>query len=109
MMDIADYVDFLKDVTSVLAEKEFLGDVERIHQSALETIKTDAMARRKKMSADIALIQKFDISIEQIRFQYERIKPMLSSAGITIMNNNLSDLENKRKLYVYEKRRHGSI
>ncbi|MHB9291409.1 hypothetical protein Holit_00485 [Hollandina sp. SP2] len=102
-MDLSDAIDFFKGLTSIIVEKEFLEQVDRIHQSGLETIRIEALARRKKMSADITTIQKFDISIELIKYQYERIKPMLSPLGITAMNKFLSDLENRRKRLVYEK------
>jgi hypothetical protein len=95
--------DIIKGLTGIFKEQEFLTQVENFHQSCLETIKIDADARRKKANSIISAIQQYDMALELLQFQINRVKKDFSNEGRVSLDNYIKDIQYQRSKLVQEK------
>jgi hypothetical protein len=96
-------LDMVKGLVGIYKEQEFLVQTGRIHQSCLETIKAEAEARRKKASAVIISIQEYDMALECLWFQVNRVIGNFSNEGRSALDNYIKDIQYQRQKLVQEK------
>jgi hypothetical protein len=104
-MDISEILKGLKLALTYQKEQEILASIERVHQSAMETLRVDADTRRLEVRAIIRAMNELEAAIISFEFHYKRLKPSFGSESVALIDAHIQGLKDKRQKLAQEKNR----